>query len=127
MTRIPEDVTFLYLAEADLYRLGNSTSPRLDHVRESGRKDVDTYERNGIRMVKANGKGISLLTESRLATFTGGWLWKLPKGTAMPSGLILNHDQADHYSLCPKSDMTMDGYRALLSGLAIRCERIRKV
>jgi hypothetical protein len=35
-------------------------SPRLDNVRTN---DVDVYERNGVMHVRANGKGISLLTE----------------------------------------------------------------
>ena len=58
------------MMEEDLYRLGNSISPRLDHVREE--IDVQTYERNGIRFVQATGEGISLLTESRIATLKRG-------------------------------------------------------
>ena len=46
----------LYFAPEDLYRLGNSSSPRLTNVRRP--KDVDTTEINGITIVIANGKGI---------------------------------------------------------------------
>jgi hypothetical protein len=71
----------LYMAEEDLYRLGSSISPRLDHFRP---QDVDTYQRNGIMMVCANGKGISLITETRLSQAKpGSWLWKLPKRLAV--------------------------------------------
>ena len=95
----------LYIAEDDLFRMGNATSPRLDHVRE---EDVDFFFRNGIKFVKANGKGISLLTEDRARKRRGGWLWKLAGQTALPSGLLFNHDSPTHYALCPASDMSVD-------------------
>ena len=117
---------YLYMTEEDLYRLGNSTSPRLDHVREE--IDVQTYEHNGIRFVRAAGEGISLLTESRIATLKrGGWLWKIPVNLLLPAGLLLNPDRPGHYALCPAFDMTIDEYRALLSRLALHCERIKKL
>jgi hypothetical protein len=47
----------------------DSTSPRLDHVRAN---DVDLYELNGGAHVRANGKGISLLTESAEANGNQG-------------------------------------------------------
>ena len=82
--RMRDDVSFLYVVEADLYRIGTSESPKLDKLRTS---DIDTYEQNGILMVRADGRGISLFTENELAKrrFTG-WLWKLPHGTELPSG-----------------------------------------
>ena len=55
---------YLYMLDEDLYRIGNAASPKLAHVRTH--KDVDTYERNGIVMVRSNGGGISLITEERL-------------------------------------------------------------
>ena len=114
----------LYMAEEDLYRLGNFTSSRLDHVRSG--KDVTTYDRNGVIYVRANGKGISLLTEKRANTFTGSWLWKIPAGTRLPNGLVLNHDAPEHYALCPKTDMSVEAYRALLLEVAVLCVRTRK-
>lgn len=81
MTRVPESIPFLYLTAVDLYRIGNSESPKLDRVRAV---DIDTYDRNGIKMIKANEKGISLFTESDLTkTRFEGWAWKKPHGTAM--------------------------------------------
>lgn len=124
-TRIPENVPFLYLAEIDLFRIGNSESPRLDRVRAV---DIDTYDRNGIRMVRANGKGISVFTEADLsrARFEG-WVWKIPHGTQMPLGLGLINDHGGHFMICPISDMPLDEYKALLSKLALLCERVRKM
>jgi hypothetical protein len=97
-------------------------SPRLDHVRAN---DIDLYERNGVTNVRANGKCISLLTELE-AALKPGRLWLIAKNTPMPSGLALNPDRPDHFALCPVSDMTVDRFRALLSELAVRCERVRK-
>jgi hypothetical protein len=57
-TRAPQ---LLYMLDEDLYRLGNSTSPKLNHVRPD---DVTVYNRNGIAMVRADGSGVSLITES---------------------------------------------------------------
>jgi hypothetical protein len=91
---------YLYLSQDDLYRFGNSTSPRLDHVRSN---DVDLYENNGVVHVRANGKGISLLTEQE-AQQKPDWLWLVPRNTPMPPGFALNPDRPGHFSLCPVSD-----------------------
>jgi hypothetical protein len=61
--RVPENIPFLYLAADDLYRIGSSESSKLDKVRAV---DIDTYDRNGIQLVQANKKGISLFTEADL-------------------------------------------------------------
>jgi hypothetical protein len=71
---LAEPNDYLYLSQDDLYRFGNSTSPRLDHIRAH---DVDLYELNGIAHIRANGKGISLLTEQE-AAHKPGWLWLIP-------------------------------------------------
>lgn len=126
----------LYMLDEDLYRLGNSTSPTLHRVR---RHDVDTYERNGAVMVCANGKGISLISETRLKRIervATGYVWKLPANFPMPPGLALNPDMdsvpkrgglPEHYFLCPVSDMTLSEYTGLLSKLAHGLERMRKL
>jgi hypothetical protein len=65
---------YLYLLDEDLYRLGNSTSPKLHNVRPD---DVQTYERNGILMVRVTGEGISVSTEDHLKQVKlRGWRWK---------------------------------------------------
>jgi hypothetical protein len=67
---------YLYLLDEDLYRLGNATSPKL-HTARPG-KDIETYDRNGIVIVRSNGQGISLITEERFqperARHTGSYL-----------------------------------------------------
>jgi hypothetical protein len=58
--RVPQ---LLYMLDENLYRLGNATSPKINNVRPD---DVSIYDRNGIAMVRANGFGVSLITEERL-------------------------------------------------------------
>ena len=99
---------------------------------------MSLYERNGIVMVHADGFGISLITEERLkrqASRLTGYAWKLPANFPMPTSLALNADRRtlkpgetpDHYFLCPISDMPLSEYVALLSKLALKLERIRKL
>lgn len=125
-TRVPDNLPYLYLAQVDLFRVGNSESPRMDRVRIN--KDIDIYEQNGIPMVRANGKGISLFTEEEIQqTRFEGWAWKIPHGTPMPNGLGLFNDHPGHFMLCPISSMPVDEYKALLSKIALTCERVMKV
>ena len=51
----------------------------------------------------------------------------MPQGLAVTPDPDLDPRKRGHFLLCPVSDMTMDKYRALLSELALRCERIRKL
>ena len=84
----------LHMLDEDLYRLGNSTSPKLHNVRAD---DVNTYERNGIAMVVANGKGTPLITEARLKRIekvATGRVGKLPANSPTPPGPALNPDLA---------------------------------
>jgi len=90
-------------------------------------------------MVAANGKGVSLVTEARLIRErnrgVSGYIWKLPARFPIPLGLGLHPDQRseepneqpDHYLLCPVSDIPLDVYVSLLSKLALKLERIRKI
>jgi len=115
----------LFLAPEDLFRLGNTTSPRLTNVRRP--KDIDTIEVNGIAVVVANGKGVSLATKDRLdKTPVVGWVWKIAKGTQMPIGLKLINDRPGHYSICPQSNMPLDEFIGLLSKLAMKCQKVFK-
>ena len=115
----------LFLAPEDLFRLGNATSPRLTHVRRP--KDIDTIEVNGITVVVANGKGVSLATKDRIdKTPVAGWVWKIAKGTQMPVGTKLINDGLGHYSICPQSNMPLDEFIGLLSNLAMKCQKVFK-
>ena len=124
--RVPDTIPFLYLTEVDLFRIGTAESPRLDKVREN--KDVDLYQRNGVNLIRANGKSVSLFTEDEIRrTRFNGWIWKIPQGTPTPSGLGLYSDHKNHYMLCPVRDMTVNEYKALLGTLASTCERVMKI
>lgn len=124
--RVPVSIPFLYLAEVDLFRIGTAESPRLDKVREN--KDVDLYDRNGITVIRANGKGISLFTEEEIRrTRFSGWVWKIPRGTPMPTGLGLYNDHENHYMICPIKDVTVGEYKARLGKIASTCERVMKI
>lgn len=115
----------LYMAPEDLYRLGNSSGPRLTNVRRP--KDIDTIEINGIFVVVSNGKGISLSTKERLdSTQMSGWVWKIPRGTTVPVGLKLLNDRPGHYSICPLVNMPLDEFKGLLSKLAMKCQKVLK-
>lgn len=105
--------------------LAVSSSSRLTHVRKP--KDIDTMEINGIAMVVANGKGISLSTKGRLdKTRLSGWVWKISRGTQMPTGLKLINDRSGHYSICLRSNMPLDEFIGLLSKLALKCQKVFK-
>jgi hypothetical protein len=115
----------LFFAPEDLYRLGNSSNPRLTNVRRP--KDIDTTEINGITVVIANGKGVSLSTKERLdKTPMSGWVWKIGRGTQVPAGLKLINDRPGHYSICPTSNMALDEFIGLLSKLALKCSKVFK-
>lgn len=109
----------------DLFRLGNSSGPRLENVRRP--KDIDTVELNGILMVISNGKGVSLSTKSRIEkTPMSSWVWKITRGTPLPHGLRLINDREGHYSICPLVNMPLDEFKGLLSKLAVKCQKVFK-
>lgn len=108
----------------DVFRLGNADSSRLSHVRP---RDVDTMTVNGIAMVIANGKGISVfdregINESPMT----GWVWKVRGSAQLPSGLKLVKDKAHHYCIAPTQNMPVDKFKGLLEGVAVRAERVFK-
>ena len=57
----------LYLASETLYRLGNSTSPLLSKMRPD---DINIIDVNGVKMVVANHKGVSLYNKEGLNLVT---------------------------------------------------------
>lgn len=79
-------------------------------------KDVDTIEINGVQVVIANGKGVTLANRHRLQLSpVAGWVRRIPKGTAVPPGLRLINDRPGDDSLCPDQTMPMDEFKGLLS------------
>jgi len=114
----------LHLFSDDLYRMGNSGSPRINHVRPV---DIKTVEMNGILQVLPRSGGISLMDSAGLeSNKMKGWIWKIKKGTTLPAGLKLVHDKIGHYSLEPAHQMPKTKFILLLEELVIHCERYMK-
>ena len=116
----------LYLAPETLYRLGNATSPLLTRVRPG---EIDTINMNGVTMIVANGKCVSLYNKTGLdlAPVTG-WVWEIKSQTQMPIGLKLIKDNRPegHYSLCPTKNMSVHEFVALLEKVVIHCKKVFK-
>ncbi|WP_368042257.1 hypothetical protein [Burkholderia metallica] len=122
------DEKYLYIEDGDflrfdLYRFGNSTNPRLDHVRPF--KDVTVAVVNGISIIVANRNGISLT--SKYDPKKRG-VWRIPRNTRLPLGLCLikdvrpNHE--GHYMLAPSSSMPFTKFIGLLQELAMYCQKV---
>lgn len=58
-----------YLVPEEVFRLGNTDNPKLSNIRS---RDVDITELNGIAVVIANGKGISVFDKE--ASWLLRWL-----------------------------------------------------
>lgn len=88
----------VYLSPETLYRLGNGSSPLLTRVRPG---EVDTIKVNGVTMIVANRKGISLYNKTGLDLAPlSGWVWEIKENTSLPTGLKLIKDNRPegHYS-----------------------------
>jgi hypothetical protein len=97
----------------DIYRRGNQTSPRMDHVRVPA--DVTNFMQNGVEWVQGRSGGISTFSS---ATPQGtGRIWHLPKGTTYSDELFLVNDQGDHWSWEPAHDMEMADFRGFLAAV----------
>lgn len=114
-----------YIFPEDLYRVGNSGSPRIEHLRED---EVDTYPVNGITILRANGKGVSLFDAKSLPTLTlSGWAWKIKKGTVLPIGLKLWSDEDGHALIAPVNDLPIDEFKGILAKFVVFCEKVVKL
>ncbi len=92
----------------DLYRMGNATSARLDHVRPI---DVEHTVVAGVDWVRAGTGGVS--TFSVPAPGKGRW-WKLAAGYDYGTLLLVWNDVGNHWSWEPSIDMPLSDYRSLL-------------
>lgn len=55
-----------YMVPEDVFRVGNAATPRLHMVKSS---EVDITELNGVKVIIANGRGVSLYTKSELEKY----------------------------------------------------------
>lgn len=112
----------LYIIE-DLFRVGNETNPRLDHVRE---QDIVMTYHEGKTFVLPNTGGISTFNTIH-PRLRGTW-WKCPAGASYPAELtiICDRDVAGirHYTIQPAYPMELKIFQAALRKFA---EKFNKV
>lgn len=124
-----------FLTEFDVYRLGNSSSPRLNHVRVP--KDIPTYFVGPIEHVQPGLAGVSMMSEeglqkridvARKSGSSVGHVWRISRNSPLPNGLVLREDSRDrtHLLICPAESMPLEKFRGLLLELAARCIYVGK-
>jgi hypothetical protein len=113
-----------FILPEELFRLGNSESSRLSNVRS---RDVDTIEINGITVIKANGKGISVFDKAGInESPMTGWVWRFRPNTRPPIGLKLVQNKPHHFCIAPTQNMPLDKYKGLLEEMALSATRVFK-
>lgn len=111
-----------FIVPEEVFRVGNATTPRLHMVRSS---EVDVTEINRIKVIIANGRGVSLYTKEELAATTlTGWVWKFAARTPVPHGLKLVNDKPGHYCVAPIQNMPVDLYKGLLEQMGLKAQKI---
>lgn len=112
-----------FLIPEEVFRLGNF-NPKFARVRS---KDADTITINGILMVIANGKGVSVFDRNGIIQSPKiGWVWRFVPQTALPPGLELIEEEPNHYCLAPTQNMPVNKYKGLLEELALKANRMFK-
>jgi hypothetical protein len=111
-----------FLVPEQVFRVGNANSPRMHMVRPS---EVDVTEINGVKVIIANGRGVSLYTLDELnRTTLTGWVWKFRPNTSIPQGLRLVNDKPGHFCVAPMSNMPVDLYKGLLEQMGMKAEKV---
>jgi hypothetical protein len=100
----------------ELFRAGNTTSPRMDRVRQD---DVEIYDVNGIEWVRGRVGGMS--TQTAIDPALGGRWWRLPAGSNYDDRLLfVVNDDVGHWAWQSSFDMPLADYRAALSAVSAR-------
>lgn len=98
----------------DLYRRGNSKSPRMDNVRLE--KDIATYKKDEVIWVKETVASDS--EPGGISTFStqgkGKNWWKIDAGIEIPPELELINDRGNHYLWKPSQTMPLEQYKRAL-------------
>lgn len=114
------DYTDVFL---DLYRFGNSVSPRLDHIRPM--KDAKVLDRSGVKYIIADGNSISAFSSVDSSKRN---IWKIPKGTPVPGGIKLVIDKRlDHkgrYTFAPAPTMKLSEFHRLMDEIKEKAIKI---
>ena len=108
-----------YLFPEDVYRMGNSNTPRMSAIRKD---EVSLIVINGVTVVVANNKGVSVWTkEGVIDKGLTGYAWLIKGGSAIPFGLKIVNDTKGHYLLAPAKNMPLDTYKGLLEEMGMQC------
>ncbi|HEX7901137.1 MAG TPA: hypothetical protein VF950_25490 [Planctomycetota bacterium] len=118
---LPEE---FYIIPEEVFRVGNSTSPLLHKVRGG---EVDVVDLNGVKVILANGKGVSVYNEAglKLAPLSG-WVWKFARGTVLPTDLKLVSEGAGHFLVAPARNMPVDKYKGILEEMGLKALKLFK-
>jgi hypothetical protein len=90
--------------------------------------NISTYG-NRIKMIVANGKGVSLYNKIGLDLVPlKGWVWEISSNTQLPFGLKLNKDDRPegHYTICPFRNMPVNEFVGLLERIVVHCKKVYK-
>ncbi|EJC99841.1 uncharacterized protein FOMMEDRAFT_31092 [Fomitiporia mediterranea MF3/22] len=104
------------MSHPDLYRSGNTTSPRFDNVREG----TDIPVVNGL--VSPNTGGISTFSQKQ-ASWTDNRTWILRRTVSLGTQLVARNDRGQHWSIEPKQEMTLTAYKSQLQQLNTKAVR----
>lgn len=123
MSIINED---FYLFPEDVYRVGNSSSHKLTAIRVG---EIDVYEMKGVKIVTANGKGVSVFTLQGLKDEgLTGFAWLFAKNTQVEPGLkLIDDNKPEHYTIAPVRNMPLDEYKGLLEKMGVKCSKYFKI
>lgn len=114
-----------YLFPEDVYRMGNSTTHRMSVIR---RDEITLIPINGVNVVVANNKGVSVWTkEGVVEKGLTGYAWLIRGGSSVPFGLKLVSDAPGHYMLVPVKNMPLDTYKGLLEEMGMNCIKYLQV
>lgn len=113
-----------YLIPEEVFRVGNGSGPRMHMVRSS---EVDTTDVNGVKVIIANGRGVSLYSQDELSNTTlTGWVWRFGAHTPIPQGLKLVNDKLGHFCVAPTTNMPVDLYKGLLEQMGMKAQKVWK-
>ncbi len=116
----PEDLymTDLNALREDLYRMGDAASPNFSEDR--GLRDCQVVDRDGIKVVIANGRGFSAFNRITELMRTKKSIWRIRKGSALPDEIRLVKDMSNPgpYMLAPVNDMPFKKYLGALEEMA---------
>lgn len=102
----------------DLYRMGNAASPNFSEDR--GLRDCQVVDRDGIKVVIANGRGFSAFNRMTALMRTKKNIWRIKKGSRLPSESRLVKDSSNpgHYMFAPACNMPFKKYLGALEEMA---------